>query len=342
MIDDGRGGFTSVVMRSYGGPDVLEVEQRPAAALRPGEVRVRVLATAVNHSDLEIRCGNWPVRRADPFPYVPGLEAVGDVLEVAPGGSGLAWNPGDRVWTMMQGLGGVRAERAGGYAEQIVVDGDVLARLPAGIDPVDAAAIGLAGITATEGLRRLLPGAAPGDPGPAPGIRALTGRRIAVTGAAGGVGSLAVSVAAAAGAEVTAVVSTAEQADYVRQLGAAHVTSGRDAPLALGVLDGALDMVAGPLFAPVIGALVPSGRYCLIGAAAGSAVSFDAWVLDAKVLTAWSSESLTGAGLRETTAELMAVGLRAPARTVLPLHDAAKAHELLEAHAVEGRVVLVP
>ncbi len=71
----------------------------------------------MNHSDLEIRAGNWLIRRDPKFPYVPGLEVVGDVVEVADGVEGI--RTGDRVWTMMQGFGGVRAERNGGYAEQL-------------------------------------------------------------------------------------------------------------------------------------------------------------------------------------------------------------------------------
>src|SRR6185437_14603488 len=103
------------VMREYGPPGVLRPEAVELAPPAAGEVRIRVLAAAVNHSDLEIRAGNWPVRGADPFPYVPGLEAVGEVVEAGadPGPVGVGVN----VVTMMQGLGGVRAERPGGYAE---------------------------------------------------------------------------------------------------------------------------------------------------------------------------------------------------------------------------------
>jgi len=80
---------------------------------------------------------------------------------------------GDRVMTMMQGLGGVRAQRPGGYAEYIAVGAGPVALLPEDVDPIDMAALGLASVTAFEGLRRL------GN---------LKDRRIAVTGAAGGVG----------------------------------------------------------------------------------------------------------------------------------------------------------
>jgi NADPH:quinone reductase len=100
-----RGG--AIVMRRYGGPDVLGFEAVPLAALKPDEIRLRSLASAINHSDLEIRVGNWPIRRPEPFPYTPGLETVGEVVEI---GTAVAdFRVGDRAITMMQGMGGVRA-----------------------------------------------------------------------------------------------------------------------------------------------------------------------------------------------------------------------------------------
>src|SRR3954454_16330583 len=124
----------AVVMRRTGPAEVLAVEDVDLLPLRPGEVRLRALASAVNHSDLEIRAGNWAIRRDPKFPYVPGLEVVGDVVEVASGVEGI--RTGDRVWTTMQGLGGVRAERDGGYAEHVTVLASTVAPLPAGTDPV--------------------------------------------------------------------------------------------------------------------------------------------------------------------------------------------------------------
>src|SRR5688500_11028010 len=107
----------AVVMRRTGPPEVLQWEEVALRPLAPGEVRLRTLAAAVNHSDLEIRAGNWPIRREPCFPYVPGLEVVGEVVEV--GADVVGFATGDRAWTMMQGLGGVRAERDGGHAEHV-------------------------------------------------------------------------------------------------------------------------------------------------------------------------------------------------------------------------------
>jgi NADPH2:quinone reductase len=200
-------------MRRYGGPEVLRFETVPLASLRPDEIRLRSIASAINHSDLEIRAGNWPVRQAEPFPYTPGLEAVGEVVEV---GSAVAdVRVGDRAITMMQGLGGVRAHRPGGYAEYVVVGASAAAPLAADVDPLAMAALGLAGVTAFVGLQKI------GD---------LAGRRIAVTGAAGGVGSAAVAIAKAQGADVIGIVSRAQHADYVRSLGAAETMTAHKAP----------------------------------------------------------------------------------------------------------------
>lgn len=296
-----------IAMRRTGGPEVLALEPRALGPLAPGDVRIRALASAVNYSDLRIRAGDWPIRRPSPFPYVPGLEVVGDVVEVAPDVSSVG--AGDRVWTMMQGLGGVRAERDGGYAEHVTVSARVLAPLPRDLDPVRFAAIGLAGVTAIESIRRL------GE---------LAGKTVAVTGATGGVGAVAVEIARSRGATVIALTRTSP-------------------PPEPSTLDAVLDGVAGPAFGTLIAALKPGGRYCMYGGAAGGEVTFDAWgLIEARVLTGYSSEHLTGDALRAATRELLALSIAPPPTTVLPLAEAARAHALLEQRTVRGRLVLVP
>jgi NADPH:quinone reductase len=297
----------AIVMRRTGPSEVLAVEQIAQGSLAAGEVRLRALASAINHSDLEIRAGNWRIRREPPFPYVPGLEVVGQVVELA--GDVKDFAVGDRAWTTMQGLGGVRAERDGGYAEQVTVAADVLAPLPADVDPVKFASIGLAGVTAIESMRRLGP---------------VAGKTLIVSGSTGGVGAVAVELGRALGATVVALT--------------------RSSPLPKPAsADAVIDGVAGPLFAPLIAALRPGGRYCMFGAAAGGEVSFDAWgLIERRVLMGYSTEDLDGTALRTATRELLALRLPAPPTTVMPLVDAARAHALLEQRSVQGRVVLVP
>ncbi|MGP9790945.1 quinone oxidoreductase family protein [Roseinatronobacter sp. NSM] len=186
----------AVQMNDYGPPELLVYAPLELPTLQPEEVRIKSIASAVNHTDLEIRMGHWPVRKRKPFPYVPGVEVVGEIAEVGASVRGLF--PGDRVITMMQGLGGVRGERPGGYAELVTVAADSVAPIGSAIDPYVMAAIGLGGVTAYEGLRR---------------IGSLAGKRILVSGAAGGVGSAAVAIAKAQGATVVGVVSRVEQSD---------------------------------------------------------------------------------------------------------------------------------
>lgn len=299
--------YRAIVLRQTGGPEVLVVEQLALAPLAPGEVRLRALASAVNYSDLHVRAGDWRIRREPRFPYVPGLEVVGEVFEVARDVRDLA--VGDLAWTAMQGLGGVRAERDGGYAEYVTVSAGVLAPLPVDLDPVAFAAIGLAGVTAIESMRRL------GD---------LAGKTLVITGTTGGVGGVAVEIGRALGANVVAL-----------QRGSP--------PPSPGTADAVLDGVAGSLFPALVAALRPHGRYCMFGAASGGDVSFDLWtLLDGRSLTGYSSEDLDGPALRAATRDLLGLKLPSPTTTVLPLADAARAHAMIEQREVRGRVVLVP
>jgi NADPH2:quinone reductase len=215
----------------------------------------------------------------------------------------------------------------------VVVKASAVAVFARDVDPLDMAALGLASVTAFEGLRHI------GD---------LDNRRIAVTGAAGGVGSVGVALAHAAGAEVVGLISRPEQADYVRSLGAATAMVPQDiANGALGVetIDGVLDTVAGKAFGACVTALRPGGVLSLVGAVGGSDVSFDAYRLLEITLTGYSSETLDGPALRRaigTISERLRQGvIPLPARTLFPLAEAAAAHTELEQHRAKGRLLLV-
>lgn len=127
-------------------------------------------------------------------------------------------------------------------------------------------------------------------------------------------------------------------------MGALVVALTREAPTPRPAsVDAVLDTVAGAHFAALVDALHPGGPCCVVGAAGGGTVTFDVWgLLDARVLTGYSSESLDGETLRTATRELQALRLPQPQTTVLALRDAARAHALLEQRAARGRVVLVP
>jgi NADPH2:quinone reductase len=324
--------FYAVQMAGYGPPDVLVCAPSTLPPLGREEVRIRTLAAAVNHTDLEIRSGNWPIRKADPFPYVPGVEVVGEIQAV--GDEVTSVRPGDRVITMMQGLGGVRGDRPGGYATHVTVNADAVALFPADIDPFSMAALGLGAVTAFQGLARI------GD---------LSGRRILVTGAAGGVGSSAVAIARAQGASVVGAVSRTEQIDHVRRMGADEVlvTAGGSPSNSAGGFDGVFDTVGASLFEQTIPALRPNGILSLVGAVGGSDVRFDLWNLIRPItLTGYSTETLNGTALRGAIRAIAGLlrrdALPSPVWTTMPLQDAARAHEAMERRGVSGRLLLVP
>jgi NADPH2:quinone reductase len=170
----------------------------------------------------------------------------------------------------------------------VTVAASALVALPSDIDPVAFASIGLAGVTALEAMRRLGP---------------LEGKTLLVSGATGGVGAVAVDIGRALRANVVALTRD----------------SPRPQPASA---DAVLDGVAGPLFPVLVAALRPGGRYSIIGAAAGGEVCFDAWnLLDGRVLTGYSSESLDGDTLRAATRELLALRVPQPPTSVFPLFE---------------------
>jgi NADPH:quinone reductase len=318
----------------YGPPEVMEWRAVDLPPLGADEVRLRTLVAAVNRADLEIRSGHWPVQRDDPFPYTPGLEVVGEVEAVGPAVTSV--RPGERAITMMQRLGGIHGERPGGYAEHVTVAADVLATLPADVDPQVLAALGLVAVTAAEGLRRLALG---------------PGARVVVQGASGGVGSAAVAMASARGAEVIAVLPRAGKERYVRELGASTIVrlDGGGLVKALGArsVDAVLETLGARTFTESVAVLRRGGRLCLVGALTGEALTLSAWdLLHELELTGWSSENLTGRQLRDHVGGIVEQvrrgRLRPPATRVFPLPSAAAAHRCMERGELVGRALLVP
>ncbi len=324
----------AVQMDDYGGPEVLDLRNVELEPVPPGEVRIRTIAAAVNRADLEIRSGKWPVQRSDPFPYTPGLEVLGDVVEV---GDGVEWPaPGERVMTMMQRLGGIHGERPGGYAEYVTVRAGTVAAVSLDVDAFALAALGLAAVTALEGLRRL---------------RLAPGETVAVLGASGGVGSVATSLATGLGARVIGVLPRPGKEPYVRSLGAEEVVLldheslvGRYGPRSL---DAVLELLGERTFADSVAVLRPGGRLSLVGALTGADLHLVAWdLMQDLVVTGFSSENLTGDDLRadveHLVGELRAGRLEPPKYELMPLAEASAAHRQVEAGHATGRILLVP
>jgi NADPH2:quinone reductase len=193
---------------------------RPAPG--PGEVLVRVMASGINPLDAKIRAGTAPHAR-HPLPAILGIDVAGTIEAVGVDVDGLA--AGDEVYGMTGGVGGMQ----GSLAEYQVADAALLARKPANLTMREAAALPLVAITAWEGLV---------DRG---GIQA--GQSLLVMGGAGGVGHVAVQLARALGAEVSAV-DEAAKAGFIASLGAAPVDRDSDiADYAAGREGGGFDLV---------------------------------------------------------------------------------------------------
>lgn len=192
----------AIVRRGYGSADVLELQERARPRPADGEVLIRVRAAGVERGALHFMRGlPYPLRLAGNGVRAPrsplfGRELAGVVEEV--GGGVTGFGPGDEVF----GIG------EGAFAEYACASAAKLAPKPASLTFPRAAALGVSGLTALQGLR---------DHG-----RVEAGQRVLITGGSGGVGTFAVQLASAFGAEVTAVCRTSKM-DLVRSLGADHV-----------------------------------------------------------------------------------------------------------------------
>ncbi len=173
------------------------------ANLMDGDVTVAVEYSTLNYKDGLAITGKAPVVRR--FPMIAGIDFAGTVES----SSHPAWKKGDRVISNGWGLG---ETHLGAYAAKARVKGDWLVRLPASMSPREAMAIGTAGYTAMLSVMALERHGLTPDGGP-----------IAVTGAAGGVGSVAVAILAKRGFSVSAVTGRAAEADYLKSLGASEI-----------------------------------------------------------------------------------------------------------------------
>jgi NADPH2:quinone reductase len=189
----------AVLLDRPDGPFRLAEIPRPVAG--PGEVLVRIHASAVNPLDTKIRAGAAAHAR-HPLPGILGIDMAGTVEAV--GEQVTRFRPGDAVYGMTGGVGGVQ----GSLAEYAAVDADLLARKPATLSMREAAALPLVVITAWEGL--------------VDRAAVAPGQKVLVQGGAGGVGHIAVQIARAFGAEVFAVDGAAKAA-YLRDIGATPI-----------------------------------------------------------------------------------------------------------------------
>ena len=298
----------AVVIHQYGGPEVLRFEDYPDPVPGPGDVLVRVAATSVNPLDYKRRAGlmkdSYPIR----FPGLVGTDIAGTVIKIGPGVEG--FSVGDRVFAVADNT----------YAELCVVKASVLAKVPKGLDLIQAAALPLVTTTGDQLISFA-------------GIRA--GQTVLVVGAAGNVGRSAVFTAKQRGATVIAGVLK-RQEDEAKTIGADQViATDDDTTIAnLTPLDAVADTVGGRTAEKLIAKVKAGGVYASVVGAPQNAAQYPS----VKVVPVVSR-------FDRNTLESMAEAVRdsklvIPINQRLPLREAAEAQAEAEKGAV-GKILLV-
>jgi acrylyl-CoA reductase (NADPH) len=220
--------------------------------LTPGEVVVRVAYSSINYKDALAVTGRGSIARG--YPRTAGIDLAG-VVETS---SDRAYRPGDRVLATGANLG---ESLDGGFAEYARIPAAALVPLPAGLSPFEAMALGTAGFTAALAVRRLLENHQRPEQGP-----------IAVTGATGGVGGIALSLLKRAGFTTAAITGKPDAASYLRELGADKVVARTSLasggkPLETAVWGGAVDTLGGETLSYLTRTVKQWGNIACIGLA---------------------------------------------------------------------------
>ena len=311
----------SVILRRFGGPDVLEVADVPLPEPGPGQVRIRVEAATVNPVDIATRTGALQaagLMRAGAFVAL-GWDAAGRIDALGDGVT--RFERGEAVIGLRDRL----VDRHGAQSEAVVLDASAVARAPRGWDAAQSATLPLNGLTALQALDQL-------------GVAA--GETLLVTGAAGALGAFAVALASLRGARVIALVRTLADEPLLHDLGADHVLAVEPVELGHAVrrlhpggADAALD--AAVIGIPALDAVRNQGRFAAVAAGAAPPA-----LRGIDVRNVWIRAD--GAQL-ELLSGLAANGrLRPRVADVLELAAVASAHERLAAGGLRGRLVLAP
>ncbi len=339
----------AAVFSEFGAPEVVRLADLPDPEPGPGEVRIAVRAAAMNHLDLWIRRG-LPMKIA--MPHVGGSDVAGVVDALGPGveevgrGTRVVVDPSlDYHWYDRATSGPNLPHREfriigehtqGGFAEYCVAPAANLVEIPEPVSFEVAAAAGLVSVTAWRAL--MVRG----------GLRA--GERVLITGASGGVSTVAVQMARLAGAEVFAITRGPGNVERVRDLGAHRVYDRDDGDWGKRVwvdsgkrgVDLIVDSVGEAVWAQCLKALAVRGRLVTFGATTGAKGETEIRMVFWKQLSILGSTMGTPEDYRAAMDLVFQGKVRPPIHAILPLAEARRAHEMLEAGEVFGKVVLVP
>ena len=343
----------AAIFSEHGGPEVMRVAEVEAPEPGPGEVRIAVHAASLNHLDLWARRG---LPFEIPMPHIGGSDVAGVVDELGTGveegagrvsiGTRVVVNPAlNYEWYRLPRPGpsigdrpfGVLGEHTqGGLAEYCVAPAGNLLKIPEAV-PFEAAAA--AALTFVTAWRALL------------GRGGLKlGEAVLVTGASGGVSTAAIQIAKLSGARVYALTSGAENVERVKALGADVVYDRLAVDFPREVwrdtgkrgVDLIVDSVGEPLWEGCLRSLAVGGRLVSYGGTGGPAVASDVRLIFWKQLSILGTTMGPPEDFRRVM-NLVFEGRLAPViHEVMPLEEARRAHELLEAGEVFGKLVLVP
>ncbi len=293
----------------------LALADVPEPSPGPGQLVVRMEAASVNRGEIRAAAKQPPGT-------VIGWDVAGTVVALGDGAS--EFHVGQRVLSL--------SPTGGGFAELVALPVEWTAPLPGTVDSVRASTLPVAGLTAVSILRL---------------ARVRAGDRVLVTGAAGGVGLLAVQLALDAKATVTGQASSERRAAAVRELGAEALVHPGDGCAVPGEFDVVLDSIGGPMFGPLLRATAPGGRVVVFGNSADAESTFRVEDFYPKLLTIYGFRVFQSVspeqGVRDLTAlaEQAAAGrLKIAVQATAPLDDALPLIRDLYDRKVTGKVVI--
>jgi NADPH2:quinone reductase len=322
----------AIVITRPGGPEVLEMQEKPTPSPGVGQIRVRVHASALNRADLMQREGNYPVPPGVPADII-GMEYAGEVDSIGPAAT--LWKTGERVMGIIGGAG---------HAEYLCVHEREAIRVPRGLSWEDAAAIPEAFLTAYDALFRQL------------GLQ--MGETVLIHAVASGVGTAGLQVARAGGATVVGTSRSASKLQRAKELGldvAVDTSSGNwvekvNAAVGSEKVHAILDLVGGAYLEGNLRVLALRGRMIVVGLTSGSRAELDMGTILRKRLL------MIGTMLRSRPLEEKIALARDVSEHLIPLFDAGKlkpvvdrvlpfgkiraAHELMHSNETFGKIVL--
>jgi putative PIG3 family NAD(P)H quinone oxidoreductase len=322
----------AIIITRPGGPEVLEMQERPKPEPGVGQIRVRIHTSALNRADIMQREGNYPVPPGAPADII-GMEYAGDVDALGPGAT--LWKSGDRVMGIVGG---------GGHAEFLCVHEREAIPIPAAISWEKAAAIPEAFLTAYDALFNRL--------------NLRSGETLLIHAVGSGVGTAGLQIAHVAGARVVGTARSAGKLERSKKLGlgfgidASRGDWAAQVEAAIGAerVHAVMDLVGGNYLDGNMRVLALRGRIVLVGLTAGGSAQFNMGVMLRKRLT------IVGTMLRSRALEEKIAVARDFSERVIPLFEQGKlhpvvdrvfsfseiraAHELMESNETFGKIVL--